>query len=260
MRTKIVVLIIAVILGLLSAFAVVSYIEGARATIEAEDKPVEVLVAQQDLPAGLSAEELMAEEYVALVEIPRRYVADGAVSSLGAIKDRLLTVPLTKGEQLTANRFSLPSEAGLSFAVPEDYVAIAIPNSADRGVAGLVRPGDSVAVYATFELEPNRIDTAVTRLILQKARVLAVGASTTTVSTTDDEDEEEANTGTLAGAGARAGTEPDVPGTVTLALSPADAEKLVFAQEEGAVWLALLGSGTTEVPVTPGQRFPGVIE
>jgi hypothetical protein len=43
-------------------------------------------------------------------------------------------------------------------------------------------------------------------------------------------------------------------------LSPADAEKLVFAQEQGKVWLALLGSGTTEVPATPGQRFPGVIE
>lgn len=258
MRTKLVVLIVALLVGLLAAFWAVTYIEGARAKVEAEDQPVEILVAQQDLPAGLTSEELVGEEYLALVAVPRRYVADGAVSSLRVIEGKMLTVPLTKGEQVTASRFSLPTEAGLSFAVPEDYVAISLPNTADRGVAGLVRPGDSVVVYATFELEPGRIDTAVTRLILRKARVLAVGASTTSISSEAGE-EDDANTGTLGGA-AQASPDADIPSTVTLALSPADAEKLVFAQEEGTVWLGLLGSGTTEVPSTPGQRFPGVIE
>ncbi len=258
MRTKILVLIVAVLLGLMAAFVAVRYIEDARATIEAEDQPVEILVAQQDLPAGLSSEELLDEEYLALVEVPRRFVADGAVSSLAVIEGKLLTVPLTKGEQVTASRFSFPTEAGLSFAVPEDYVAVSVPNSADRGVAGLVRPGDSVVVYATFEPEGG-LEEAVTRLVLRKARVLAVGADTTSFSSSTSE-EEDSNTGTLAGAGSAASANSDVPSTMTLALSPADAETLVFAQEEGTIWFALLGPGTTEVPTTPGQQFPGVIE
>ncbi|MDH4139161.1 MAG: Flp pilus assembly protein CpaB [Coriobacteriia bacterium] len=251
MRTKIVILIIAVVLGLFAAFAAVNYVESARSAIAAEEQPVEVLVAQQDLPAGLSAEELIDEDYIALAEMPRRYVADGAVSSIAVIEGKLLTAPLTKGEQVTTGRFSLPTEAGLSFAVPEDYVAVSLPNSASRGVAGLIRPGDSVVVYATFEIED-----AVTKLILPKARVLAVGVSTTSVL--GDSEGEEA--GGIAPTSSRAAAKDEVSSTLTLALSPADAEKLVFAQEEGKVWLALLGSGTTEVPGTPGQRYPGVIE
>lgn len=255
MRTKFIILVVAVLLGLFAAFAAVNYIESARSTIEAEEQPVEVLVAQQDLPAGLSAEELSAEEYVALVDMPRRYVADGAVSSFAAIEGKLLTVPLTKGEQITSARFSLPTEAGLAFAVPEDYVAVALPNTAPRGVAGLIRPGDSVVVYATFE-PGTELEEAVTKLILPKARVLAVGSRITYTPETTEDDADDA--GSLAGA--RAGSDSEIPITLTLALSPADAEKLIFAQEEGRVWLGLLGSGTTEVPATPGQRFPSVIQ
>jgi pilus assembly protein CpaB len=256
MRTKIIVLIVAILLGLAAAYVAVNYVEGARSTVEEEEQPVEILVAQQDLPAGLSAEELVSEEYVSLVQVPRRYVADGAVSSVAVIEGKLLTVPVTKGEQITTARFSLPSEAGLSFAVPEDFVAVAMPNTPARGVAGLIRPGDSVAVYATFEPGTD-LEEAVTRLILSKARVLAVGESTTSIPE-DGDDEAADDPQTLTGA--QAATGADVPITVTLALSPADAEKLVFAQEQGKVWLALLGPGTTEIPTTPGQQFPGVIE
>jgi len=258
MRTKIIILIIAVMLGMVATVMAVRYIEGARAQVEAQDQPVEVLIAQQDLPAGLSSDELSKEGYLALAEVPRRFVADGAISSLAVLEGKLLTVPLTKGEQVTAARFSLPTEAGLAFAVPEEYVAVSIPNSADRGVAGLVRPGDSVAVYATFE-PGTELEEAITRMILPKARVLAVGASTAAVSSTP-EDEGEEQGGTLVGARAGASSDLDVPGTVTLALSPADAERLIFAQEEGKVWLALLGSGTTDVPTTAGVSYPRVIQ
>ena len=256
MRTKVIILIVALLLGIVATYMAVSYVESARVELEAEDQPVEILIAQQDLPAGLSSEELESEEYLALVEVPRRYVADGAISSLAVIEGKLLTVPLTKGEQVTAARFSLPSEAGLAFAVPEDFVAVAIPNSADRGVAGLVRPGDSVVVYATFE-PASELEDAITKMILPKVRVLAVGASLAAISSPSEEEDEESG-GSLVGSSARG--DMDVPATVTLALSPADAEKLVFAQEQGRVWLALLGSGTTEVPSTPGQSYPQVIQ
>ncbi|MDP2401238.1 MAG: RcpC/CpaB family pilus assembly protein, partial [Actinomycetota bacterium] len=103
---------------------------------------------------------------------------------------------------------------------------------------------------------------AVTKLILRKAKVLAVGTSTTAISTTatSEEDKDNGQVGTLAGGDGALASSAETPSTITLALSPADAEKLVFAQEQGKVWLALLGSGTTEVPATPGQQFPGVIE
>lgn len=258
MRTKVLILVLALVLGVVAAVSAAKHIDGARARVAAQDEPVEVLVAQQDLPAGMSGEELIDRELLGLQSIPRRYISGGAISATIAIEGKILTVPLAKGEQVTESRFSLPSAAGLSFAVPEDFVAVSLPNTAERGVAGLVRPGDSVIVYATFE-PGTGLENAVTKLILRKARVLAVGASTTTLASTTS-DEEEGGTQSLTGRATRGTSDTDVPGTVTLALSPADAEKLVFAQENGRVWLALLGSGTTEVPATPGQTYPGIIE
>ena len=260
MRTKVLILVAAIILGLIAAVSAARYIDSARGRVEAQEQPVDVLIAQQDLPSGMSGEELIGQELLKLQAVPRRYVSDGAISSAVAIEGKILTVPLAKGEQVTGSRFSLPSAAGLSFAVPSDYVAVAMPNSADRGVAGLVRPGDHVVVYATFE-PTGELAEAVTRLILRKARVLAVGSTTTALSSSStDEEEDAAPTGTLTGQTSGGSSAGEVPGTLTLALSPADAEKLVFAQEEGKIWFALLGSGTTEVPATPGQRFPGIIE
>lgn len=258
MRGKVLILIAALVLGVVAAVFAARYIEGARARVEAQDQPVDVLVAQQDLPAGMTGEEIAADELLKLETVPRRYVADDAISSMAAITGKILTVPLSKGEQVSASRFSLPSAAGLSFAVPEDFVAIALPNTADRGVAGLIRPGDSVVVYATFE-PGTGLENAVTKLVLRKARVLAVGSSTTSISSSKSE-EEDTGGGTLSAPQTAGSSDKEVPGTVTLALSPADAEKLVFAQEMGKVWLALLGSGTTEVPATPGQTYPGVIK
>lgn len=256
MRSKLLILIVAIALGVLAAFVALRYINDARARVEAQDQPVDVLIAQQDLPAGMTAEELVKEQYVLLASVPRRFVADGAISSTAAISGKVLTAPLSKGEQITNSRFSLPEMAGLSFAVPEDYVAVALPNTDARGVAGLLRPGDSVAVYATFEPEGG-LEEAITKLILRKARVLAVGSSTTAVPETTGEEEQD----TTARLGGNQGTQDaEVPSTVTVALSPADAESLVFATEEGRVWLALIGSGTTEVPATQGQRFPAIIE
>lgn len=256
MRSKILILVLAIALGLLATFVALRYINAARATVEAQDRPVDVLVAQQDLPAGMTADEIMAEELVKLVSIPRRYVSDGAISSTAAISGRVLTAPLARGEQITSSRFSLPAAAGLSFAVPQDYVAVAMPNTASRGVAGLLRPGDSVAVYATFEPDGG-LEAAVTKMVLRKARVLAVGTSTTPVEPNQNAETENEN----ARLGAPARTQDDdVASTVTLALSPLDAEKLVFATEQGQIWLALIGSGTTEVPATPGQQFPAIIE
>ncbi len=258
MRAKVLILIAALVLGVVAAVFAARYIDGARARVEAEDQPVEVLIAQQDLPSGMSGEELADEELLKLETVPRRYVADDAISSTAAIAGKILTVSLAKGEQVSESRFALPSAAGLSFAVPEDFVAISLPNSADRGVAGLIRPGDSVVVYATFEPGSGLAD-AVTKLVLRKARVLAVGASTTNISSTSAPEDGDTSSGSLAAPSTTSG-DTEVPGTVTLALSPADAEKLVFAQEMGKVWLALLGSGTTEVPATSGQTYPGVIK
>jgi pilus assembly protein CpaB len=263
MRSKVIVLVAAIVLGLVATFFAARYLDSARMRLEADAQPVEVLVAQQDIPAGSSADQLLQDEQIAVATIPRQYVSDGAVSSPASIQGQVLAFPVSRGEQITATRFKYATEVGLSYAVPKDYVAVSIPNNAVKGVAGLVKPGDHVMVLATFE-PGDGIEEAITKVILRKARVIAAGADVTTTEsgvTTSATTQDAGGGGVLGGGDTGRGGEPaEVPGTITLAIPPAEAERLIFAEEQGRVWLALIGSATTEVPSTPGMTYPRVLE
>jgi hypothetical protein len=47
---------------------------------------------------------------------------------------------------------------------------------------------------------------------------------------------------------------------VTLALAPADVVKLVFAEEQGSVWLSLLPPTATEAPTAAGRTIKTIFE
>ncbi len=262
MRSKILVLVAAIAFGLIAAFFAARYLDSARIRLEADAQPVEVLVAQQDLPVGSTAEQLLENEQIVSTTIPRQYVSDGAVSSSASIEGQVLAFSVSRGEQITAARFKYPAEAGLSYAVPKDYVAVSVPNNAVKGVSGLVKPGDHVMVIATFE-PTGELSDAITKVVLRKVRVIAVGtdlstAESGTTASVSSEDQQGRQEGTLVGGGQETADEP--PGTITLALPPVEAEQLIFAEEKGSVWLALIGSTTTEVPTTPGMTYPQVLE
>ena len=84
MRTKVLILVAALVLGAIAAVLAARYLTEARSTIESESEPVEVLVAQEDIPRGVSAEELLANDLIVLEKVPRRFVASGAISSEAA--------------------------------------------------------------------------------------------------------------------------------------------------------------------------------
>ncbi|MDF1542913.1 MAG: Flp pilus assembly protein CpaB [Anaerosomatales bacterium] len=263
MRSKVFILIVAILLGLAAAFFAARYLDSARMRLEAEAQPVEVLVAQQDLQVGSSADQLLESDQIVVENIPRQYVSDGAVSSPASIEGQVLAFPVSKGEQITATRFKYATEVGLSYAVPKDYVAISIPNNAVKGVSGLIKPGDHVMVLATFETG-GELEDAITKVIMRKARVIAAGADVTTAETgtTASAAPESQGGGGILGGGEAGGSQgqTEVPGTITLAIPPAEAERVVFAEEQGRVWLALIGSATTQISETPGMTYPGVLE
>lgn len=254
MRSKIIILVVAIVLGLLSAFFVAQYLESARSEIAAQAEPVRVLVATSDVAAGTTATDILSKEYAEERLVPRQYVADGAISSSASIEGKVLAVPLSRGEQLTAARFKVAEEVGLSFALPEGYVALSVPDSASRGVSGFVKPGDYVMVIASFD--SGDLGTAITKTLINKARVLASGAETS--QTVTPAAGEQSQQGGLIGGG-DAGSSGTGPATITLAVTAVDAERIVFAQESGSVWYALLSSSSTTVPTTTGEKYPQVL-
>lgn len=257
MRTKLIVLFVALALGLGAALLANNYLQDARQRLEADATPVEVLMATEDIPVGTTAEEIVDRKLVEPVSVPSAYVSEDVISKTNAIDGMVLAGPISKGEMVALGRFALPVDAGLSHTVPDGYVAVSLPAAGVRGLSGLLRPGDFVAVMGTFEPDGG-LEEARTKIVLRKARVLAIDRNVTPGTTGSGAPAQEGGGGVLGG-----GSESSAvvePGSITLALTPAEAEKLVFSQEEGKVWLALIASSATEVPATTGQVYSSVIK
>lgn len=257
MRTKIVIVILALVLGGLAAVMAAGYLRSARADIAAENESVGVLVAQEVLPRGVSGEELLRRDLVKIERVPRQFVSADAVSSTRGIENQVLAVNVGAGEQLTRSRFQYPAEAGLAYSVPEEYVAIACAVDEVSGVAGLIKPSDYVMVYATLKGDAGKKQDSRTVTLIPRARVLAVGASIGVEPEAEDDEKDQGGQGALAGGQQQA---DKVPTTVTLALTPADAAKLAYSQENGELRLALLPANGSKVNAAAPVSYGVVVK
>lgn len=257
MKSRLVILVAAIVLGVVAALLTASYLRDASARLSEEAEPVQVLVAVADVPRGTPAEDLLEQGLAEVREVPRRYVADGAISNPVAVAGQVLATSLGPGEQVTATRFKYAGEVGLSYGIPEGFVALSIAADDVKCVGGMLKPGDHVLIAATLDPGPDG-ESAETRILLPKVRVLAVGAITdpspADSAVTDD------GTGRRTLTQDTADTGRPAVMTVTLALKPADVEKLVFVEEQGTARLALLPATETEVPATIGRTLTSIFE
>lgn len=245
-------LIVALVLAVVATLVLTSYIKGVEARTLAEGEPVEAFVAKDTIPAGTTGEQAIAAGLVVRQPVPRRNVPVGAIGALGDIEGRIATANISKGEEIIADRFVLPAQAAAQMEIPEGMHALSVQVGVPEGVAGFVEPGDRVGIIARAEVpDPDGPDQpsdpenpaagteqateARVQFILMGVEVLAVGNRTGPLSP------EEAETGTA-----------PVGLLATVALSPADAERLVFAQLEGTLYFTLMPEGA-ETTTTPGR-------
>jgi len=252
-KPRVVIIIVAIFLGLIAALSISVYINNIKRQAIEEQKTVEVWVANTDIAKGTGIEEIQNNRMAELKAIPRRYVASQSISSTRNLEGQVLSVPVSAGEQLTANKFKYPSEAGLAFSIPNDHIAVSIPYDDVKGVAGMVKPGDLITVFVTFDPGPG--GESLTKILLQKVKVIAVGVrvgaereQNSQVKVAGSAETPQNNSGSSGGK------------TVTLALSPADAERLVFSQEKGRVWLGLHPSTNAKDVSTEGRTLQSVFK
>ena len=174
-----------------------------------------VVVARQDIAPRTR----LGEEMLELVQLPveaRHPQAFGAVAEVAGL---IVKDGLARGEPVLANHLvgSL-YQLGLTSRIASQRRAVAINISEATAVAGMINPGDFVDVVAVFDVRVAGKDTAVT--VLQNVEVLAVGNRL------------EADDGATATAKA-------VAKTVTLAVTPEDAQQLALAEERGKLHLSL---------------------
>ncbi|MFO7928541.1 MAG: Flp pilus assembly protein CpaB [Candidatus Humimicrobiaceae bacterium] len=280
MKLRIVILIIAIILGVVAVIAVIGYINSIRSTVEEEVEKVEVLVAAENIPKDTTVETMLATESVKKEAIPRKYLANGVLTSLDKYQGYVVAAPINEGEQITTTNFIKPEDIGMAFMVPEGMVAVSIPVDEVIGVSNLINTGDYVNVIATFqpteeeeiedvldeyfgeeeiseeileEFEAEKgITEAITKTLLWNVEVLYIGKRTVYKQTVEEE-------GTILESTTAEESSEEIR-TVTVALTPEDSEKMVFTEQMGLVWLALLPVDGIEEEETPGSTFKNILD
>lgn len=201
------VLILAIILGLFTVGAVYYYISDLNKKEETPVDLTDVVVAADTIPTHVK----ITEEMLTTVSVPTEAVHPNAILTKEKAVGGITSSEIIKGEQLLSDRVVTDGTAALlSYSVPETMRAITIPMNEISGVGGYIEAGDRIDIlvsYADTEINP----TKVVYTQLQNIEVLVEGPA---VAST-----EEAQTG--------------VPTSLTVLVTPAQAEVLAFAYVNG---------------------------
>jgi pilus assembly protein CpaB len=241
---RVIALVSALVLAGLGTLVLVLFVSSAEDRALEGEEVVEVLVVQDDIPAGTPAGEL--GDTVETEKVPAKVANAGAVSDLSQLSGLVAAVNLIPGDQLTAARFTTPEQFSPSrsqIAVPTGLLEITVTLDPARTVGGTITPGDTVAVISSFTS-----DGEVTGLTLNKVLVTNVQGAPVTVAPTDDD-------------GTATDSRPAAPEgslLVTLAVDARSAQRIAFTAEYGTMYLARepadAPAGATD-PETVGSIF-----
>jgi Flp pilus assembly protein CpaB len=152
MRSRGLVVAIAVVLAIVAAAAVILYTNGVKSDAVTGGALSVVVVSKQDIAANTNLTPLVQEGAFTELRVPTDAVVDGAVTDLSQLRGQTTTAPVLANEQIPAGRLS-SGEApnGGSQGVTEGNVGLPFVLEGGSAGYGLIQRGDNVAVYATFK-------------------------------------------------------------------------------------------------------------
>ncbi len=230
------ILLLAIVLGGVAALLSWRFVQ-ERAT--APVPMARVVVAAQDIAVRTKITGGMLKEE----EIPVSAKHPEAVSSIRQVEGKVTRLPITREEQVLVTKFTAArEESGLSFIIPPSKRAVGITTSEVIGAGGLVIPGDRVDVIAVFDAKT--MGKTMATIILQDVEIIAV-AQELQGALPEKSAVEQAGDSLSARQPAaketpRAGSKPQPKAkTVTVAVTPEEAQRLFLAESYGELRLAL---------------------
>jgi pilus assembly protein CpaB len=264
LRSRLLAIVLAAVLALAGAAAVLAYARQANERAIAGLKTVDVIAAKGTISPRTSLGEAQRGGLLTTERLPESSVPGDALRSIAGLSGLVFSATVQPG-QLLLRPMLVPatqSSAASVLPIPAGMVAVTVQMCVQEAVADYITAGSDVAVFDTYATKgspPSRTcdvthtgispPLMATRIVLTRASVLAVGAST-------------AATGTPAGSASTV-TDPtssSVNGSVlvTLAVDQADAERLISIDELGLPYMALLtpSSKTSfDNPANPTNLF-----
>ena len=220
-RQSLIALGIAVILGLLAVFLVNTFLiarESQADTTPTGTTKVAVALVPLDYGVEVTPEKVRFVDYPTASLPPGTFRTQADLLPMG--KTRLALRPIQVNQPLLAADLTGEGQgASIAALLPDGKRAAAVRIDDVSGVAGFVRPNDSVDVLITREASGAQI----TDVLLQNIRVIAM-----------DQDAKSAN------------GQPTLARTATLEVNPLDAQKLALGQQLGQLSLVLRKPGAEQ--------------
>jgi Flp pilus assembly protein CpaB len=114
-------------------------------------QPRPVVVAKADLAAGTR----LTADLLEVRDLPKGGIPEGAYGTLAEAEGKVLTTARVAGDPITAYVAGESTAAGIPAQLAPDSVAISIKVDQATGLAGVVRPGQTVTVIGI--VDPSRI-------------------------------------------------------------------------------------------------------
>lgn len=223
MKRRIIAAVAAILLAAVGAVALFAYVNRADQRAMAGMQTTQVLVVKEPIAKGTPVDQLTPNQ-VTSKELPKTAVVPGAVTSLNQLNGLVATADLQPGEQVIAPRFAAAETLtnARSAPVPKGLQEIALQLDSQRVLGANLVPGDTVGVFLTVGQDPDRK----THLTAHKVLVSRVQGGLAPVPVEGKSVDQAAPL-------------PEATSVmVTLAVTAAQAEKIVFAAETGNVWLS----------------------
>jgi pilus assembly protein CpaB len=194
-----------------------------------------VVLAAADIPEGTLIDRVALTSAV----WPVSQIPAGAYESIDSVAGRVARVNVFTGETIVPGRLApTGSGPGLELKIPPGQRAMSVRINDVAGISGLLQPNSRVDVMVTIasvdEKDQNR---QVAKLFMENMRVLSVG--------TDMQRDKEG--------------QPKPATSVTLAVTPAEAERLAVAMNTGSIHLVLRGFGDPDSVRTSGATSVDVL-
>lgn len=264
-------IIISLICFFVSMLLITAYVRVKRAELtDGFEEEVTVVVATKAIPEYGTIREDMLKE----ITVFKKFRQPQTVTSIADIVGKSTYVPIYEGEQVTLSKLvTQDGKPVLARQVAKSSRAVTVPISVRNAVAKLIRPGNRVDILAAanYETGDNTMIYEVKTLV-QNVLVLATGKNLQNEVPTrvnrevmtflEEKMEDRKDFG-----GARTeilpnGRPADDYSSLTLQLSPEDAEKLVFIETkfgEGRIFFTLRNSADQEVASIPTTLLDEVL-